>query len=230
MSSGKDGWADLIGEQTDPDLGRHEAPTLTEADVPTPLTLPAPPSASTVEAPAPAAPADFSVEDMVGKLQAAPAPAPEGPSFWSEWKEVILTASLGTAVLVGLAVLPGSDRRTQRESTAAEAATEVRKSAPTPPSAQAPAVREQSIRSEPSPAPQPAPAPVVSVVSTPPGAMVQLDGVVYGETPLILPAPSEESALEVVLRMDGYQTYEGLLEAGGAGHFSLNVKLQPRRR
>jgi len=246
VSSGKYGWADLIGEQTDPDLGqRVDAQARSDdaaaprpgarpapSEAPTPLSLPAPDASTlpTVEAPAPAAPGDFSVEDMVDKLQAPPgsgAHAP-GPSFWSEWKEVILTASLGTAALAALAFVPwGGNDEPDVEALAADEAPAV---PAVPPPTTDPVPRPVTNAEAPEQRTRPAPAPMVSVVSEPPGAMVQLDGVVYGETPLILPAPAGQGTMEVVLRLDGYVTHEGFLEANEAGHFSLNVKLQPRRR
>lgn len=233
MSSGKDGWADVIGEQTDPDLGKlqeqGEAPTLSETA--TPLTLPAPQPAPTEAAPPPA-PGQFSVEDMVDKLQAGKVPPSTGPSFWAEWREVILTGVLGGAALVGLALFPWGNAEPEVESIAIEKPAGAQ---PAPKADQTPKSRAERrpLRAPQPPATpaktRPAPAPVVSVVSTPPGAMVQIDGVVYGRTPLILPAPAGRRSLDVVLMLNDHKNFEQVIEASEAGHFSLNVKLQPRR-
>ncbi len=73
----------------------------------------------------------------------------------------------------------------------------------------------------------PAAIPMLSIVSTPSGAIVDIDGVVYGRTPLIMPSPRNESALSVTLKKPGHKTHTEVLTRNEGGHFSLNVSLQP---
>lgn len=71
--------------------------------------------------------------------------------------------------------------------------------------------------------------PMVSIVSTPPGAMIEIDGTVYGKTPLIMPSPAHASHLRVKLRLDQYQSWEEIVQPNAAGHFNVNISLKPVR-
>ena len=70
--------------------------------------------------------------------------------------------------------------------------------------------------------------PMLSVVSTPRDAIVSIDGVVYGRTPIIMPSPQNAAALKINLKLPGFKQHTEVLTRNAAGHFSLNVKLQPR--
>ncbi len=69
--------------------------------------------------------------------------------------------------------------------------------------------------------------PMLTIVSTPSGAMVNIDGLVYGETPLIKPGPRDKAALSITLNLEGYRKYSRIVTRNEAGHFSLNVRLEP---
>jgi hypothetical protein len=69
--------------------------------------------------------------------------------------------------------------------------------------------------------------PMLSVVSAPRGALVEIDGVVYGKTPLIMPSPRGKVALEVLLRLEGHKKWQSTLQPSPSGHYALNVTLEP---
>jgi PEGA domain-containing protein len=71
--------------------------------------------------------------------------------------------------------------------------------------------------------------PMVSIVSTPPGAIVEIDGILYGKTPVIMPSPVQTSALKVKLQLGGYKKWEELLTPNESGHYNANVQLRPIR-
>lgn len=71
--------------------------------------------------------------------------------------------------------------------------------------------------------------PLVSVVSTPKGAIVEIDGVIYGSTPLIMPSPPNTDRMKIGLKLDKFKRWEQIVTAGASGHFSVNVTLEPIR-
>jgi hypothetical protein len=71
--------------------------------------------------------------------------------------------------------------------------------------------------------------PMVSIVSDPVGAMVEIDGTVYGKTPLIMPCPHNVDRMHVRLKSNKYQTWDQQLTPSEAGHFSVNAVLKPLR-
>lgn len=79
------------------------------------------------------------------------------------------------------------------------------------------------------PAVAPSATPMLSIVSTPNGAIVSIDGVIYGRTPLIMPGPPDKDSLAVTLKLSGHRNFSKVLTKTEAGHFSLNVKLKPNR-
>ncbi len=209
------------------------------------LPLPSPPPPSPPGPAAPVAP-DFSPDKLVEGLGSGPSgPAPKGapgPSFWAEYKEVVLTAAVGLGIL-GAAVIytrsespapSGPPPRPPAEgvnSERAETPPETRKR-PAPPARPArPAERNRSNRREEQPQPtvRKAATPMLSVVTVPSGALVEIDGVIYGRSPLIMPSPKDRSSLDVTLKLDDHQPWNGRLRPNRAGHFNLNVELEPFR-
>jgi hypothetical protein len=71
--------------------------------------------------------------------------------------------------------------------------------------------------------------PVLTVVSSPPGAWVEIGGVVYGRTPLITPGPTDRESIEILLRHPKFENHVENVIKNEAGHFSLNVVLRPKR-
>lgn len=68
---------------------------------------------------------------------------------------------------------------------------------------------------------------VLSIVSTPSGALVDIDGVTIGTTPLVTPAPNAQT-IDVVLRLVGHDDYRTSMPRGEGGNFSLTAKLKKR--
>ena len=93
------------------------------------------------------------------------------------------------------------------------------KPTPTPPAPPAPPAKQSKSTTA---------IPMLSVVTTPSGALVQINGIVYGKTPLIEPGPRDRTPLQVTLTKKGFRKFSSVLAPNEAGHFSLNVKLEPR--
>jgi hypothetical protein len=216
-------WARIVedappGATTEP-LPSGSDPDRRSLDLP----IPDPP----VLAPPPSG-AGFSAETLVEHIERPAGPDPE-PDGWSELRGVLVAAILG-GLAIALAVAwsqrsaepppPSPAPPTGAPPTAAGPApttappTRVRRSAPDAKPVEAAPVRAAAV-------------PMLSVVSTPPGAWVEIDGVIYGQTPLILPSPRAFS-LRVKLRLDEHRPVDRVLEPGPAGHFNLNVQLDPR--
>lgn len=70
---------------------------------------------------------------------------------------------------------------------------------------------------------------MLSVVTVPGGALVEIDGVIYGRSPLIMPSPKDRKSLRVKLKLDDHQPWEQVVRPNEAGHFNVNVKLEPFR-
>lgn len=71
--------------------------------------------------------------------------------------------------------------------------------------------------------------PMVTIVSAPAGALVEINGTIYGNTPLIMPSPAQVERLAVRLKLDKYKSWDGTVTTNEAGHFSLNVQLDKAR-
>jgi hypothetical protein len=71
--------------------------------------------------------------------------------------------------------------------------------------------------------------PMVTIVSSPIGALVEINGMVYGKTPLIMPSPQRVTSMRVKLKYDKYQTWDEVVNANSAGHFTVNATLKALR-
>jgi hypothetical protein len=231
-------------------LASSPAPRELEASAPPPalgsgswdLPLPSPPPASPPVPAAPVAP-DFSPDKLVEGLASGPAASSPkgapGPSFWAEYKEVVLTGAVGLGIL-GAAVIytrspspapsgppPGAPAEGVN-SERAETPPEPRKR-PAPPARPAERTRSNRRDEQPQPTVRKAATPMLSVVTVPSGALVEIDGVIYGRSPLIMPSPKDRNSLDVTLKLDDHQPWNGRLRPNRAGHFNLNVELEPFR-
>jgi len=232
---------------TDPQVPR---PTL-GADERPPAAFPEPSGATATEAPPP----ELSETDFLRTLETgAPESGRTGPRtadgtvhadanagrFWREYRELILTAT-GCGVLLAGAlwwaardgsspprsdVASGSSDRADRTNpndAPAEAAA----------GSGAPAAEARQRETEARGSQQPARAstepavPMLSIVTQPPGAMVEIDGVVYGRTPLIMQAPPNRDRFDVELRLDEHRTWSRVVTKDASGHFSVNAELEP---
>jgi hypothetical protein len=107
-----------------------------------------------------------------------------------------------------------------------------------PPPVAPPPVAKPEPKVEPAaivPAPPPPPPkrvkpaiPMLSILSNPSGARVEINGTIYGNTPLIQPSPPDVRSLSIRLLKDNYKPYEAILSPTEAGHFNLNATLEKR--
>ncbi len=225
---GARGFDDSGAPTLDPD--DSGAPTVRPGDAddtaerapPRKLTLPPPGAADTLD-PSSGGPAQSPVlsDAIVGALDAPARPAPP-PSIAAKaaYRNVVIATIVGSALL-GLAIAYSTTRAPIR----------VR---PNPPVPTGPANPTQAALPKTEVAP-PAKAPVapatrmVTVVSTPPGAVVEVNGVPFGKTTLVKPAPEGVEELEVVVKLFGYETWRDQVRPNGLGHYSVNVRLRPKR-
>lgn len=181
------------------------------------LTLPRPADgAAPLPAPHPVLlPADLVTEPAPSpSLPRGAAATPEGPSV-----RTVVWVTIALSVVVGLAI----------------AATTTRSSGPLPPShpvPSGPAHPTEIAKTSPAPKVEPTAAPVtrmVTVVSTPPGALVEVNGVPFGKATVVRAAPEGVEELEVTLKLFGYETWQAQVRPNGLGHYSVNVRLRPKR-
>ncbi len=78
---------------------------------------------------------------------------------------------------------------------------------------------------EPEVATQPKPSPVLSVMTVPSGAQVEVDGRVYGQSPLVIPSPASRG-LMIRVRHPGFRIWEGVVHPNEAGHFQVQISLE----
>jgi hypothetical protein len=98
-----------------------------------------------------------------------------------------------------------------------------------PPNAQTAAANNaQAEAAEPS-GPTKTNTPMLTIFTSPPGAMIEIDGILYGKTPLVMASPVQTSALKVKLSLDGFKKFEELVTPNETGHYSINVSLKPNR-
>ena len=197
-----------------------------------------------------AGPAGFSSEELYDRLN-EDAPPRRRSEGHGAYRELYITVAAVTAVFIGAVVYqvtrppgieivdPAPDRPktagTGRSPYKSPSASPARTDAPTeesPIPATADAEPERPSRAPRRPARSkrstgPTATPMLSIVTTPRGAIVDINGVVYGRTPLIMPSPQNESSLSVTLKLPGHRTLTEVLTRNEGGHFSLNVRLQP---
>jgi hypothetical protein len=227
-------------------------------------------------------PAMFSGEDLMEKLGAgagasagAERPKKKSGSIWSEYRELILTALVGSLVLAAVLGYRAYNKDVSGEVIATDPTAGTGPSgppggAPTPPTGPtgplAPTA-PTSARIVPIPGPTGGPAPtgapppgmvvrpptggptgptapsgahapkpkaavpMLSIMSTPLGAVVEVDGVVAGKTPLVIPTPFKDPrTLRIRLNLEGYRRWEQDVSPSEAGHYVANARLEPRSR
>jgi hypothetical protein len=249
MSRNRNGWGGILGsedltedyDRTDPnvempafgDVGSEEKTTIAhhptlERKRPQPkLTLPRPES-DREEQPPPA----FAVEvdQIVQKLEpekkAAPGKKKEDSIFT---KEVILTLIGGVVLLAGAVVYTRAKDEAPVQTELAPPPPIAPPKAPPQPQPPPPKVEAPPVSREPAgEETRKATTPILSILSNPSGARVEIDGTIYGTTPLIQPGPSKVKRLSIRLLKDNYKIYETVLTPNEAGHFNLNATLEKR--
>ena len=204
--------------------GQRAMPPVDDPD-PTPPMMPVP------------AEAHFSSEHLVERLNEADrarlGDAEDSPRAYLELYITIAVVVLGVIGVIAYQFTRPSEAPEAIPTLRAPLDVPTEPSVPAPPADQAPAQPVATpVRAEPTkPKPKrtsPSSTPMLSIVTTPSHAIVSIDGVVYGRTPLIQPAPQNKNALAVTLKLDGHRGVDRVITRNEGGHFSLNVKLEPR--
>lgn len=68
--------------------------------------------------------------------------------------------------------------------------------------------------------------PMITVVSTPPGGTVEINGEAHGKTPLILRSPRNVNMLSIRIQLEKHKRWEQDVPANEAGHFTVNAQLE----
>ena len=137
---------------------------------------------------------------------------------------------VGIAVMLGGLLLVASIvyTRSQAEPTPARVAS--RPEAPRPaapePAPEPPAAPPELAEKKPPAAPVRR---MMSILSQPSGGLVEVNGVLFGRTPLVKPAPADRESLEVVIRLDGHRRWVQTARPNDAGHFHVRAELAPLR-
>jgi hypothetical protein len=190
---------------------------------------------------APVADVGFSGADFVERLGAGgtPAPAPKA-SIWREYREVITTAAIGVVLLAGAVAwrLSGPSEpeapagSTTRAPAGASTPSADPTSAPTPPSddptahvAPASPPAEAAPSATPAPTPVKAAQPMLTIMTVPPGADLEIDGEFVGRSPFVSVVPSGTRELRVTASLDGYADGRSTLVPNDGGHFSATLTL-----
>lgn len=200
-----------------------------------------PPAARASERARRAPPADsgFSGADFVERLGSAGAtPAAPRPSVWREYRELIVTGALGVVLLAGAIAwrLSGpSDAGPEPERTPV-----VAPSAPAPPAEAAaraatavapagdptaPAVAPATDTPSPTPTPVKAAQPMLTIMTVPPGADIEIDGEFVGRSPFVSVVPLGTRDLRVTASLEGYADGRATLVPNEGGHFSATLTL-----
>ncbi|MBK6684822.1 MAG: PEGA domain-containing protein [Deltaproteobacteria bacterium] len=241
-----------------PQKARHPDPPASTSSPKLKLPTPAGPPTGPTLASLPGAGLDdpapgFSSSSLMDKLEAEPvaprqkATATPSSGVWQEYKELILSVAGGVFLVGGVliyqrmgAVEPvvigdpvNVPLSTPSGPTAGAGAPVEAKSPPANPSDPTPPISPTVVEAPPPP-PDPTPVkaaiPMLTLLSSPSGAEVEINGQDQGKTPLIVPAPKDMDRLSVVLRMEGYKKWSGEMSPNEAGHYSTSVKLEPLTR
>ncbi len=175
------------------------------------------------------------LQDHLSGATEPASPVAQQANPWREYREVILSAVGGLVLLVGAiwytqsrkpepVVFEGTKSLVPSET---ETPTPKPKKSPPPPPAEAVVPSPVGKKTETVAAAAKTRTPMLSIVSNPAGALVEIDGVVYGKTPIIMPSPSSKN-LSVTLKANGRKKWTKLVSPNEAGHFAVNAELAPQ--
>lgn len=207
-----------------------------------PLTLPKPGGMEGTAGARPAAPPALApiAEGFSGGLMerlAVESPVVQKEPFLTEYKELLSAIGLTLLLLGGFAtykLLSSGEPEVVVEAPAQEA----RRPGQVPPPKQQP-------KPAPTPAPSPAPPdpqqaeadkapaavpvqPILSVMTVPAEATVEINGLVRGKSPLVMKSPSGSAPLRVKVTKNRYKTWQELVSPNETGHFVVKVVLEAR--
>ena len=150
--------------------------------------------------------------------------SPDGTrtGFWKEYGEVVVS------IIAGIAVVTAAVLYTSHAPSADPAPKAVvdrgPRPVPTPPRPGAIPTPDEPRKAREPALPAKTRTPMLSVLSSPSGALVDIGGVIYGKTPLVMPSPNAES-LSITLKLGGFRTWRKVVRPRETGHFSVHVKL-----
>jgi hypothetical protein len=88
------------------------------------------------------------------------------------------------------------------------------------------AKRSKSREAKPAEESSKAVAPMLSILSRPLGALVEIEGTVYGKTPLIRMSPRTEGPMSIKLRLSHHKNIETVIHPNEDGHYEANLNLE----
>ena len=178
----------------------------------------------------------FSSAGLVERLNDSTPVTPPKPEESRAYRELYITMTIGAVCLLGAFVFQFVRTTQIAPKVVPVVLPEVSPSPPvekaTPPAPRPPPAGPKAATAAARPRrtkpkkPVPTATPMLSIVTRPPGAIVDIDGVVYGRSPLIMVSPPNKDALSVTLKLPGHKNMSHILKKNKAGHFSLNVQLE----
>ena len=208
------------------------------------LRLPVDTSERPTERLPPAPAAGFSNALLLDKLKTQPGSAAVTRNMWAEYRELILTGAIGMALLsafIGYRAA-GPEEPDPKERLVLKS--EIKPAPTASPTVAPPSVKASpsataappEAKNEPDRTPTPPAEPeankapsvaMLSVLSTPIGAEVLVNGEPAGVTPLIAKAPGNPGAVvHVRLMYPGYKPWDQTLTPNETGHYVANVTLE----
>ncbi|MBK8014761.1 MAG: PEGA domain-containing protein [Deltaproteobacteria bacterium] len=169
-----------------------------------------------------------------------PAPTRRRAS-WREYREVLTVAFLGLCAIGGAIAYqktaPDSDAHVRaavpnetNASTPNIASASMASTPSTPASATSPPERranrspEQNSNSKPDAVSKVTP--MLSVITIPAGAVVEVNGINAGKSPLVRPSPHANGRIEVTVKKAGFNTASSFVSPNSAGHYALTVQME----
>lgn len=242
-----------------PGLKIPDADTAPELRLPTPdanakptprLSLPSPPA--TAAKPAIASP-ELNQDKLLAGLSSKPRSEIAARVPGGRRKEPLITAAVAVVLLLGILVYqwiqpsPADEPAPQARSVAAQRRAAINRARAgqvntTPPATQTPGTVAPGLAPTTTPskpaiaapevkqAPVKAAIPMLSILSTPAGAEVEIDGKAAGRTPVIRPSPQNGPPIKIKVSLKRYETWEEAVYANEAGHYVAQVELRKRKQ
>jgi hypothetical protein len=167
----------------------------------------------------------FSSAELVEKLDSSEKARPAEHSLFT--KEVVITAVVGLVLLAGAIAytVKGGSEEAPAPSDRPDAPPVL--PVPAPPPVAPPPVAPPADP-EPEAVSTPAAVPILTILSEPSGASIEIDGAPFGKTPMIERVPNGPTSLTIRLTKDGYKPYDTAVTKNEAGHYNVKAKLEPK--
>ncbi len=173
--------------------------------------------------------------ELMDRLAADTPPAPTKEPFFVEYKELLSAIALALALIGGFVVykLLSADDVEVIAPPVNQARTPGKLDpAPAPkkdePPAKALVEANPQIKEAPEPPPPPPAQPMLSVMTVPSEATIEVNGLVRGKSPMVIKSPSGNTPLRMKITKNRYKTWEEVVAPNEAGHFVVKVALEER--